>query len=103
MNLGGIFDHRRWALPSEVLRLPATAAVVAARLPGEPWRLPLLAGLSLAVAASWLCLLAYRRQFHGEPQPPCHLIGRSASPEDADATTAMAATGELSLTQEIRI
>src|SRR5262249_40495604 len=50
MNLGGIFDHRRWALPSEVLRLPTTAAVVAARLPGEPWRSPLLAGLSLAVA-----------------------------------------------------
>ena len=32
-NIGGIFDHRRWALPSELLRLPVTAAVLAARLP----------------------------------------------------------------------
>ena len=33
LNIGGIFDHRRWALPSELLRLPVTAAALAARLP----------------------------------------------------------------------
>ncbi len=76
LNLGGIFEHRRWALPSELLRLPATAAALATRLPDAPWRLPALAGLALAVVASWLCLLAYRRQFDGVPQPPGRLIGR---------------------------
>src|SRR5262249_12387022 len=39
LNLGGIFEHRRWALPSELLRLPATAAALAVRLPDSPWRL----------------------------------------------------------------
>ena len=47
LDLGGIFDHRRWALPSELLRLPVTAAAAglqAARRPmaharsDRPWR-----------------------------------------------------------------
>ena len=33
LNLGGIFDHRRWALSSELVRLPLTAATLAAKLP----------------------------------------------------------------------
>src|SRR4029077_19864800 len=37
LNIGGIFDHRRWALPSELLRLPVTAATLAARLPDGSW------------------------------------------------------------------
>jgi hypothetical protein len=78
LNLGGIFDHRRWALPSELLRLPATAAALAARLPDVPWRSPAQAALAMAVVASWLCLLAYRREFDGSPQPPSRVIARPA-------------------------
>jgi hypothetical protein len=75
MNLGGIFDHRRWALLSESLRLPATAVAVGARLPDVSWRTPVLAGLALAVVASWLCLLPHYRLFDGAPQPPGRVIG----------------------------
>jgi sterol desaturase/sphingolipid hydroxylase (fatty acid hydroxylase superfamily) len=75
MNLGGIFDHRRWALVSEWLRLPTTAAAVGARLPDVPWRLPMLMGLALTVAASWLCLIAHRRLYDGAPQSPGRVIG----------------------------
>jgi sterol desaturase/sphingolipid hydroxylase (fatty acid hydroxylase superfamily) len=75
LNLGGIFDHRRWALPSELLRLPATAAAVASRVPDVPWRTPAMAALATAVIASWLCLLAYRREFHGASRSPGRLIG----------------------------
>jgi sterol desaturase/sphingolipid hydroxylase (fatty acid hydroxylase superfamily) len=67
-DLGGIFERRRWALPSELARLPLTAAALSARLPEAPWRLPAVAGLATAVLASWLCLLAYRRAFDGEPR-----------------------------------
>src|SRR5262249_31545420 len=49
LDIGGIFDHRRWALSSEVLRLPVTAVVLAARLPAGSWRAPGLVGLALAV------------------------------------------------------
>ena len=48
----------------------------AARRPLAP---PALAGLLLAVLASWLCLLAYRRQFDGSPQSPGRLIARPAA------------------------
>ena len=78
LNIGGIFDHRRWALASELLRLPVTAAMLAARLPDGSWRAPAQAGLALAVVASWLCLLAYRREFDGAPQPPSRMIGGAA-------------------------
>jgi hypothetical protein len=78
LNLGGIFDHRRWALPSELLRLPATAAALALRLPDVPWRSPAQTALAMAVVASWLCLLAYRREFDGAPQPPSRVIARPA-------------------------
>jgi hypothetical protein len=36
LNVGGIFDHRRWALPSELIRLPITAFALAAMLPEGP-------------------------------------------------------------------
>ncbi len=78
LDLGGIFDHRRWALASEVLRLPGTAAALAARLPDNAWRTPVQAALALVVVASWLCLWAYRREFDGAPQPPSRMIGGAA-------------------------
>jgi alkylglycerol monooxygenase len=84
LNLGGIFDHRRWALSSELLRLPATAAAVAARLPEASWRSPAQAALAMAVVASWLCLLAYRREFDSARQPPSRLIGRAAPRAEAE-------------------
>jgi sterol desaturase/sphingolipid hydroxylase (fatty acid hydroxylase superfamily) len=83
LNIGGIFDHHRWALPSEILRLPVTAAALAARLPDGSWLAPAQGGLALAVVASWLCLLAYRRQFDGVRQPPSRVIGSSALRADA--------------------
>jgi alkylglycerol monooxygenase len=75
LNLGGIFDHRRWAFPSELLRLPATAAAVASRLPDAPWLTAVLTALALAVGASWVCLVAYRREFDGAPRSPSRVIG----------------------------
>src|SRR5262249_45844948 len=81
-NIGGIFDHRRWALPSELVRLPVSAALVAEQLPLGPWRLPALAALALLVIALALFLLAFRRQFDGAP-PASDRIDRS-SPLSAD-------------------
>ena len=60
-----------------------TAAALAARLPDGSWRVPVQVGLALAVVASWLCLLAYRREFDGAPQPPSRVIGNSALRADA--------------------
>ena len=54
LNVGGIFDHRRWAFPSEMVRLPVTAAVLASRFAGGA---SLVAGrLGLAVAAVLLMI-----------------------------------------------
>jgi len=78
LNIGGIFDHRRWALPAELMRLPVTAAALGFRLPEGASLAPTKAGLALAVAAMWLFLLKYRRQFDGAPQPPSRVIGISA-------------------------
>jgi hypothetical protein len=63
LNLGGIFEQRPWALASEFVRLPVTAVLLGARLPAGPWLLPAQAGLAAAVVVSWLCILAYRREF----------------------------------------
>ncbi len=84
LNLGGLFDHRRWAPVSECLRLPATAVAVGPRLPDVPWRWPALAGLALAVAASWLCLIVHRRVFDGAPRSPTRVIGRGHHPPRGD-------------------
>jgi alkylglycerol monooxygenase len=93
MNLGGIFDHRRWALPSELVRLPVTAALLAAKLPDASWRVAPLIGLALAVVASWTCLLAYRRQFDDAPQPPSRVIESPTLRVDASESRAIAAAG----------
>ena len=77
LNLGGIFDHRRWAFPSELSRLPVTAGLLATRLPADGGRLPAQIGLGLAVLASWACLIAYRRVFDGAKLPPSRVIGRA--------------------------
>ena len=93
LNLGGIFDHRRWALPSELSRLPLTAATLVARLPDGSWRGPVQLGLALAVLASWLCLFLYRREFDGAPQWPSRVIGRSDAWADGTETPPMVASG----------
>jgi len=90
LNIGGIFDHRRWALPSELLRLPVTAGALATRLPQGTWLAPAQVGLTLAVVAFWLCLLVYRRQFDGAPQPPSRVIGLPASQTDGAAQAGQA-------------
>jgi sterol desaturase/sphingolipid hydroxylase (fatty acid hydroxylase superfamily) len=82
LNIGGIFDHRRWALPSELLRLPATAIALAATLPHGSWRAPAQVGLALAVVAFWLCLLTYRDHFDAAPQPSSRVIGCSITQAD---------------------
>jgi hypothetical protein len=63
MNIGGIFDHRPWALASELVRLPATAAAAAAVLPDNPLRAPAQVALALAVVALGIWILSYRRHF----------------------------------------
>ncbi len=93
LNLGGIFDHRRWVLPSELLRLPMTAATLAAKLPESSWRVPVQLSLALAVMASWLCLLADRREFDGAPQLPSRLVDRPASWADKTESQPMVASG----------
>ena len=65
LNIGGIFDHRRWALVSELVRLPVTAAALASKLPTGAWDSLARGGLLLLVVAFWLWLLCYRRQFDG--------------------------------------
>ncbi len=74
LNIGGIFDHRPWALPSELLRLPVTAVALASKLPAGPWFGPAQFGVALLVVALWLWLLCYRRQFDGAPQAPSRVI-----------------------------
>jgi hypothetical protein len=83
LNIGGMFDHRRWALPSELLRLPVTAATLAAWVPDGRWLLPAQVILALAAVASAICLLIYRSQFDGAPQTPSRVIGLSRSPAEA--------------------
>jgi alkylglycerol monooxygenase len=63
LNLGGIFERRRWVLVSELLRLPVTAAVLAAKLPVGPWLVPAQVGFAVAVVAMAVLLLSYRRVF----------------------------------------
>jgi hypothetical protein len=70
LNIGGIFDHRRWALYSELLRLPAMAALVGSRLPVGSWLGAANAGLAMAVVALWLFVLRYRHQFDAAPPIP---------------------------------
>jgi hypothetical protein len=74
LNIGGIFEHRRWALISELLRIPVTAALVAVKLPDGSWLLTAQAGLAMAVAAIWLFLLSHRHHFDAAPQLPSRII-----------------------------
>ena len=78
LNIGGIFEHRRWAFPSELLRLPVTAAIVAGRLPEGPWQGSIQVGLVLATAANMLWLLKYRGQFDGKAQAVSRVIALPA-------------------------
>jgi alkylglycerol monooxygenase len=87
LDIGGIFDHRRWALPSELLRLPVTAALLAGKLPESSWQATARWGVAAAVVAMWLFLLSYRRQFDGAAGPPSRVVAPSARPESASEQT----------------
>jgi sterol desaturase/sphingolipid hydroxylase (fatty acid hydroxylase superfamily) len=67
LNIGGMFDRRRWALPSELARLPVTAAGLAFALPDYLGYVPL--GLMLALAWSWYTLVQERRSLDGSSPP----------------------------------
>jgi hypothetical protein len=82
LDIGGMFDHRPWALPSEIVRLPVTAALLAAWLPAGSWRTPAQWGLALAVLGMWFFLLKHRRQFDGAPQAPSRVVARAVPPAD---------------------
>jgi sterol desaturase/sphingolipid hydroxylase (fatty acid hydroxylase superfamily) len=101
LNLGGIFDHRRWAFPSELMRLPVTAAILSARLPEGSWRAPAQVGMALAVLALALWLLNYRQEFDGAPQGVSRVIappaGHSSTPENASVIAAAHARDSFSL------
>ena len=74
LNIGGIFEHRGWALISELLRIPVTAALLGVKLPDGSWLLSAQAGLAMAVAAIWLFLLSHRHHFDVAPQLPSRII-----------------------------
>jgi hypothetical protein len=75
LNIGGIFEHRPWALVSELVRLPVTAGLFALKLPDGSWLVAVQAGLAMAVVALWLFLLSHRHQFDAAPQLPSRIIG----------------------------
>jgi sterol desaturase/sphingolipid hydroxylase (fatty acid hydroxylase superfamily) len=91
LNIGGIFDHRAWAFPSELLRLPVTAALLAAKLTESQWIGPTCAGLALAVLALCVVLLSYRGQSDGARQPVSHIVGYPTPGAAGGQTTAIAA------------
>jgi hypothetical protein len=101
LNLGGIFDHRRWAFPSELMRLPVTAAILSAKLPLGSWRAPAQVGMALAVLALALWILNYRREFDGAPQAASRVIApparHSSTPENASMLAAAQARDSFSL------
>jgi alkylglycerol monooxygenase len=68
LNIGGIFDRRRWAVPSELARLPITAGALAWYLPDGMGYVPL--ALLLALASSWYVLVEYRGILDGSPPAP---------------------------------
>jgi sterol desaturase/sphingolipid hydroxylase (fatty acid hydroxylase superfamily) len=88
LDVGGILDHRRWAFPSELLRLPVTALTLAGWLPEGAWLAPAQGALALTVVAFWLWLLYYCREFDGQPQLPSRVIGMPARETDRASTGA---------------
>jgi alkylglycerol monooxygenase len=79
LDIGGIFDHRRWALHSEFLRLPVTAVLVASRLPQGSWLWVAQAALAVTVVAIWLFLVTYRQEFDSALRLPSRMVVYSAS------------------------
>ena len=83
LNIGGIFDHRPWALVSELVRLPVVAALVVANVPDH--QATVSVGLPLVVLAMWLFLLGCRRHFLAAQDTPerrnrsCDVAGVSGS------------------------
>ncbi len=65
LDVGGLFERRPWALPSELVRLPVTAVALAIRVPASSWRGAVLSGLVLVVVGLALCLLWHRGEFEG--------------------------------------
>jgi alkylglycerol monooxygenase len=68
LNVGGIFDHRRWAFLSELVRLPVTAAVLSSRLTGGSAVVEGRLALAVLVGILMVWLLLYRREFDGAAQ-----------------------------------
>jgi hypothetical protein len=74
LNVGGIFDRRRWVLASELVRLPVTAAMLGATSVGGSSVAPRYLGLALAVVSLTIWLLHYRRELDGAPQTASRVI-----------------------------
>jgi hypothetical protein len=94
LDIGGIFDHRRWALPSEIIRLPVTAVLLAAKLPESSWRAPAQWGVAAAVVAMWIYLFDRRRQFDDAPQLPSRVLARLPSHDGATEAAPVRAGAE---------
>jgi hypothetical protein len=77
LNIGGIFDRRRWALPSELARLPVTAAGLAFALPDYLGYVPL--GLMLALASSWYTLIQERPSLDGSSPTERRVMDEAAA------------------------
>jgi hypothetical protein len=63
LNVGGIFEHRAWALASELLRLPVTGIALALALSGAAWHGVWFFGLVAVVTGFLFCLLWRRGEF----------------------------------------
>ena len=74
LNVGGIFDHRRWALPSELLRLPITAAILAPDSLGGSSQAAGWLSLAIVTTLLMIWLLSYRREFDGTAQPESRVV-----------------------------
>ncbi len=77
-NLGGILEHRRWALRSEVLRVLVAVIATIGLTMGQPWSLAVSAATLLAGLASLAWLGRYRALFTAAAFQPVALAGYRA-------------------------
>lgn len=95
VNFGAIFEHRRWVLPSELLRLAALvlALIVRSRELGASslgTGVAAAVGVVLAAVSAW-CLLRFRAEFDGRALEPGHVLSDVAAQTARTPTV----TGEL--------
>lgn len=82
-TIGAIFEHRRWTLASEPLRLALLTLGVARRSWGTSWWPAAAVGTGVLAAASVAWLFYLRRQLDDAPQPKSSILPATAEAEAA--------------------